>query len=152
MRNKQQPKRKNLRDFSQSIEANNSVNPIAAKDLAWFQHNPGCYYHLREPFSGEYGLDDMPSTHRWYVLVQLRIDQDPVLTLSNDGGKTGRSAHYIQLGHIPVACSPADSDFLRQTMEQQTTAKNQQILRVMWYDWLEHVKRENTTGGKHDGI
>ncbi|MBE0149481.1 hypothetical protein FOT80_08735 [Serratia fonticola] len=152
MHNKQQPKRKNLQDFSQSIEAGNLVNPVAAKDLTWFQHNPECYYHLREPFPGEYGLEDMPPPHRWYVLVQLRIDQAPVLAFSNDGGKTGRTAHYIQLGHIPVSCSPVDSDFLHQTAGQQTTAKNQQILRAMWYDWLEHVKRENTTGEKHNGV
>lgn len=146
--------RKRLNDFADSIgEGDASVDPVAKNDLAWFQHNPECYYHLREPFPGEYGLEDMPPPYRWYVLVQLRIDQDPVITFSNDGGKTGRTAHYIQLGHIPVACLPADSAFLRHTMGQQTTAKNQRLLRAMWYDWLEHVKRENNTDeGKHNVI
>lgn len=141
MRNKKQ--RRTLNDFSNSVKAGTSNNPVAANDLTWFQHNPKCRYHLRKPLPGEYGSKDMPEPYRWYVLVQLRIDQQPLVTLSYDGGKTGRSAHYIQLGHIPVTCSPADNDFLRNLLGQQTTAKTQQLLRVMWYDWLDSL-----SGGK----
>ncbi|WP_237386108.1 hypothetical protein [Xenorhabdus sp. Sc-CR9] len=128
---------KQLKDFSNSIKAQElRLPPTAKADFDWFIKNSNCRYYLREPFAREYEEGETPAPYRWYSLVHLIIDQDPVICISSDGGKSASSAHFIQVELIPVACSPIDSDFLTQLLSYQTTEKGQAILEFLWADGL----------------
>ncbi|MDE9455081.1 hypothetical protein [Xenorhabdus bovienii] len=136
-----------LSDFSNSIEADAANLPSTARaDLAWFVKNPSCRYYLRDAFTDEYRPDEIPGAHHWYTLINLRTDQSPIVYLSNDGGKTGRSSHLVQVGHIPITFSPADSDFIASLFADQTTEKNQTILSLLWFDGLEKMGVQDKWG------
>ncbi|MBI6549940.1 hypothetical protein [Xenorhabdus lircayensis] len=136
-RKKKSMPRKQLKDFSNSIKAQElRLPPTAKADFDWFIKNSNCRYYLREPFAGEYEDGETPAPYRWYTLVHLIIDQDPVVYISSDGGRSARSAHFIQVGHIPVTCSPIDSDFLTQLLSYQATEKGQTTLEFLWADGL----------------
>ncbi|OTA18180.1 hypothetical protein Xbed_03179 [Xenorhabdus beddingii] len=141
------PLNKKLKDFSDSIAANAAhLPPMARSDLAWFAKNTRCRYYLRDTFPGEYNPEEISGAHHWYTLVNLRIDQNPLMYTSSDGGKTGRSAHMVQVGHIPITFSPADSDFIASLFADQTTKKNQTILSLLWADGLEKMGVQDKWG------
>lgn len=133
-------KKMTIKDFTHTLESDSAHLPETAKaDLEWFRKNPDCYYRIREPFTDEFHTNEIPEPHRWLTLACLIIDQEPVMYVSNNGGITGRSAHFINMGHIPISYSSKNSALLDLLVNIQTTPKSQAILAFLWANSLEQM-------------
>ncbi|ECO0818345.1 hypothetical protein AAV80_11710 [Salmonella enterica subsp. enterica serovar Kentucky] len=123
---------KSMRDFD---IPDSVVNSIDRADLEWFREHPTCIFRIRRPEEGEYPGRD--PNHDWYVIARLVIEQNPMLISSNDGGQTGRSMHYIELGHIPVLADKyKGSDWMHTIFTNQTKKVYQKRLCVLWENGL----------------
>lgn len=122
-----------INNFTDAIEANSVHFPSEAKaDFDWFLKYPDCYYRIREAYPNEYGTERLSSSYQRFVLVQLCIVQDPIAYISSNGGKTGRSAHHIQLGRLTTIAPSVDNSFLRRLDTLQTRSSFQKALSELW--------------------
>ncbi|EDT3043867.1 hypothetical protein S539_001361 [Salmonella enterica subsp. enterica serovar 6,7:k:-] len=95
-------------------------------DEEWFDAHPGCTYHLRKAFHGEYEPHEAPPPHAWLSLVSS--DESMTITPPDAGVMT-----VPLFEKFPVAPQPADG--LDRLMSLQATQGGQEALRAIWDDY-----------------
>ncbi|ECD7241172.1 hypothetical protein LVO39_002466 [Salmonella enterica] len=95
-------------------------------DEEWFDAHPGCTYHLRKAFPGEYEQHEAPPPHAWLSLVSS--DESMTIITPDAGVMT-----VPLFEKFPVAPQPADG--LDRLMSLQATQGGQEALRAVWDDY-----------------
>ncbi|EBA1296126.1 hypothetical protein ACFDWB_004922 [Salmonella enterica] len=93
-------------------------------DMEWFDAHPGCTYHLRKAFPGEYEPHEAPPPHAWLSLVSSAKCMTIITT-------EVRTVPLFE--QFPVAPQPADG--LDRLMSLQDTQGGQEALRAIWDDY-----------------
>lgn len=100
-------------------------------DEEWFDAHPGCTYHLRKAFPGEYEQHEAPPPHAWLSLVSS--DESMTIITPDAGVMT-----VPLFEKFPVAPQPADG--LDRLMSLQATQGGQEALRAVWDDYRQTMR------------